>query len=192
VSRERGENLVPQGNGPFRTHPWPLSYLRTGLRYFRLQRALQRAKLRGPARFTFGDEISLGKGADIRSPHFFELGHHVSFGKNFTCEVDVRVGDQVLISSNVSIIGTHHPFDEPSVTIYDAPRNIDSFVEIGSDVFIGFGTIIVGTSRIGDGCVVGAGSVVVKDLPAFTVCAGVPAKPIRPRYRDVPNRQSGL
>jgi acetyltransferase-like isoleucine patch superfamily enzyme len=178
---------MSQENSPFRTHPFPFGYLRAAIRYLRLQRALQRAKLRGPARFTYGDETSLAKNADIRSPHFFELGHHVSFGKNFTCEVDMRIGNHVLISSNVSIIGNHHPFDDSSVTIYNAPRNEGDVVEIGSDVFIGFGAIIVGTSRIGDGCVIGAGSVVVKDLPAFTVCAGVPAKPIRPRYPDLPN-----
>jgi len=84
----------------------------------------------------------------------------------------------------VSIIGRDHGFDDPTVTIYEGLKNKDSFVEIGSDVFIGFGSIIVGTSRIGDGCIVGAGSVVVKDLPAFTLCAGVPAKAIRPRYPD--------
>ena len=187
MSQIRDESVMAQENGPFRTQPWPLNHLRAAIRNVRLQRALQRAKIRGPARFKYGDEISLAKGADIRAPHFFELGHHVSFGKNFTCEVDIRVGNHVLISSNVSIIGRDHPFDDPAVTIYDAARNDDSFVEIGSDVFIGFGTIIVGTSRIGDGCVVGAGSVVVRDLPAFTVCAGVPAKPIRPRYPDAPN-----
>jgi acetyltransferase-like isoleucine patch superfamily enzyme len=138
----------------------------------------------GPARFTFGDAISLARGADVRSPHYFELGNHVSIGKNFTCEVDTRVGSHVLISSNVSIIGNDHPFNDRSITVYDAPRLDDSSVEIGSDVLIGFGTIIVGTVSVGDGCIIGAGSVVVRDLPPYMICAGVPAKPLRPRYQD--------
>lgn len=171
-------NVDSSGTGPFRSYPWPLERARTVLRYLRLKRA----KIRGSARFQYGDEISFAGGADIRSPNFFELGHHVSFGKNFTCEVDLRTGSHILVSSNVSIIGRDHPFDDPSVTIYDAPKNKDSVVELGDDVFIGFGTIIIGSARIGDGCVVGAGSVVVGDLPAYTVCAGVPAKAIRPRY----------
>jgi acetyltransferase-like isoleucine patch superfamily enzyme len=82
----------------------------------------------------------------------------------------------------VSIIGNDHPFTDRSVTVYESSRRDDSSVEIGCDVLIGFGTIIVGTAIIGDGCIVGAGSVVVRDLPAYTICAGVPAKPIRPRY----------
>jgi acetyltransferase-like isoleucine patch superfamily enzyme len=120
----------------------------------------------------------------VRSPHYFELGDHVSIGKNFTCEVDIRVGSHVLISSNVSIIGNDHPYNDRSITVYNAPRLDDSSVEIGSDVLIGFGTIIVGTVSVGDGCIVGAGSVVVRDLPPYTICAGVPAKPLKPRYQD--------
>jgi acetyltransferase-like isoleucine patch superfamily enzyme len=139
---------------------------------------------RGPARFTYGNAISLARGTDVRSPHYFELGHHVSIGKNFTCEVDTRIGSKVLISSNVSIIGNHHPFTDRLLTVYDAPRRDDCSVEIGSDVLIGFGTTIVGSVTIGDGCIVGAGSVVVRNLPPYTVCAGIPAKPLKPRYED--------
>jgi acetyltransferase-like isoleucine patch superfamily enzyme len=170
--------LTSRQNGPFRSYPWPLNRLRDTLRLLRLQRT----KLRMSARFVHGDSISFAGGADIRSPHFVELGHHISIGKNFTCEVDMRVGNYVLISSNVSLIGHDHPFDDPSITVYDATRVDDSVVEIGNDVLIGFGTIVVGSLKIGDGCIVGAGSVVVRDLPPFTICAGVPAKPIKPRY----------
>jgi acetyltransferase-like isoleucine patch superfamily enzyme len=113
-----------------------------------------------------------------------ELGHHISFGKNFTCEVDVHIGDHVLVSSNVSFIGRDHPFEDSAVTVYEATRLDDTVIEIGSDVLIGFGTIVVGPSKIGDGCIVGAGSVVVGDLPPSTVCVGVPAKPVRQRYPD--------
>ncbi|WP_307787687.1 acyltransferase [Mycolicibacterium sp. S2-37] len=139
-------------------------------------------KFKAPERFLYGEPISFARDADIRSPHFVEFGHHVSVGKNFTCEVDLRVGNFVLISSNVSIIGRDHPFDDPTRTVYEAARTDDSIVEIGSDVLIGFGSILVGSAKIGDGCIVGAGSVVVGDLPPYTVCAGVPARPIKPRY----------
>ena len=168
----------PSSAGPFRDYPRPLEHARAALRYVRLRRA----RLRGPRSFTYGEAVSLAKGVDVRSPHYFELGNHVSIGKNFTCEVDTRVGDKVLISSNVSIIGNDHPFRDRSLTVYDAPRSDDSSVEIGSDVLIGFGSIIVGTVRIGDGCIVGAGSVVIHDLPEYTICAGVPAKPLKPRF----------
>jgi acetyltransferase-like isoleucine patch superfamily enzyme len=169
---------VNNGAGPFRTYPWPLNQLRTVLRYLRLQRVKSRSK----AAFVHGDHVSFAAGADVRAPHAVEFGHHVSIGKNFTCEVDLRVGNDVLISSNVSVVGRDHPFDDPSVSVYQATRTDDSLVTIGSDVLVGFGTIVVGTVSIGDGCIIGAGSVVVRDLPPYTVCVGVPAKPVKPRY----------
>lgn len=166
--------------GPFRTYPWPLNTLRNLFRRARLFRV----RSRGPQRFSHGAHISFAKGADIRAPHYVELGHHISFGKNFTCEVDMRVGNYVLVSSNVSFIGRDHPFHDPNTTVYESPRSDNSVVQVGSDVLIGYGTIVVGTVTISDGCIVGAGSVVVHDLPAYTICAGVPAKPIRPRFEQ--------
>lgn len=174
----RGDMTAQQG--PFRSYPWPLNRVRDTLRFVRLQRV----KFWGPSRFTHGDFISFGKGTYLRSPHFVELGHHISFGRNFTCEVDVRIGNHVLVSSNVSFIGRDHPFDDPSISVYAASRVDESIVEIGSDVLIGYGSIIVGSAMVGDGCIVGAGSVVTRDLPAYTICAGAPAKPIRARYPE--------
>ena len=178
------DNTASRAAGPFRPYPWPLEKVRTALR------AARRARITwgSPARFSFGAELSLAKGADVRSPHHFATGDRVSVGKNFTCEVDTRIGSDVLISSNVSIIGNDHPFDDLGTTVYAAPRRDDSTVEIGSDVLIGFGSIVVGTVVIGDGCIVGAGSVVVHDLPPYTICAGVPARPLRPRFRTAEQR----
>lgn len=57
-------------------------------------------------------------------------------------------------------------------------------IEIGNDVWIGFGAYISRGVKIGDGAVVAARSVVVKDVPPYTVVGGVPAKPIRQRFND--------
>lgn len=165
---------------PFRRQHWPLRWMRWAIHKIRIWR------IRGSGRFhfVFGSHVAIAKSADVRPPHHFELGHHVSIGKCFTCEADLRVGNYVLISSNVSVVGNDHPFDEPEKTVFTQPRTDWSPVTIGSDVLIGFGTIIVGPVKIGDGCIVGAGSVVTRDLPPYTICAGVPAKPIRQRYPD--------
>lgn len=170
--------MTSHADGPFRTYPWPLDQVRNVLRYVRLQRI----KSRGTMQFVYGQSISVARNADIRAPHFFEMGDCISIGKNFTCEVDVRIGNNVLISSNVSMIGRDHPFGDPETTVYHATRTDDSVIDVGSNVLIGFGTIVIGTTKIGDGCIIGAGSVVVNDLPPYMVCVGVPAKPIKHRF----------
>lgn len=166
---------------PYRPYPPPLQVARVVLRWSRL--LMVRLRSRGRFKFTHGRGINLAKRVDIRAPHFVELGDHVFFGKNFTCETDLRVGSEVMISSNVSMVGNDHPHDHPSLSVYFAPRRDTSVVEVGSDVLIGFGAVIIGSVKIGDGCIVGAGSVVTRNLPPHTICAGAPARPIRPRER---------
>jgi len=60
----------------------------------------------------------------------------------------------------------------------------DHPVTLGHDVWIGHGAIVLPDVRIGNGAVVAAGAVVTKDVPDFTIVAGVPAQPIRQRFSD--------
>jgi acetyltransferase-like isoleucine patch superfamily enzyme len=89
----------------------------------------------------------------------------------------IRLGDHVTITAGVRFI-TH---DGGVWVMRREFPNIDVFgtIEIGSNVFIGLNAILMPGARIGDDCVIGAGSVVVKDVPSGTVAAGVPARPLR-------------
>ena len=57
-------------------------------------------------------------------------------------------------------------------------------VVVGNDVWIGERVMIMGGATIGDGSVIGAGAIVTKDVPPYTIVAGVPAKPIRKRFSE--------
>lgn len=57
-------------------------------------------------------------------------------------------------------------------------------IVIGNDVWIGYEAVILSGVTIGDGAIIGARAVVTKDVPPYTIAGGVPAKPIRRRFRD--------
>lgn len=88
----------------------------------------------------------------------------------------VSIGDRVTVSSGVRLI-TH---DGSGWLVSDdrGRRYRYAPIRIGSDVFIGAGVTILPGVHIGDRVVVGAGSVVTRDIPDETVAAGVPARPI--------------
>ncbi len=146
--------------------------------------------------------ISIGHSGFIRGeifvfPHAGKviIGDWVYIGVNSSVwsssSVGVKIGDRVLISSNVHIHDTDgHPFD-PAVRFLQTkailtqghPRQISGIeakeIIIHDDVWIGLNSVILKGVTIGEGAVVGAGSVVTKDVPPYTVVAGNPARIIR-------------
>jgi len=96
----------------------------------------------------------------------------------------ITLGDHVTITEGV-LFSTH---DGGVWTLRDEFPDIDIFgrITVGTNVFIGFNSIILPGVAIGDNCVVGAGSVVTRDIPPGSVAAGTPAKVIRSiaEYRE--------
>jgi len=111
------------------------------------------------------------------------LGDRVQFGVGCVIQTDLVVGDSVLIASGVAIIGRRdHATDEVGVTMWSSSRSPCEGVVIGDDVWIGHGCIILDGVAIGRGAIVAAGSVVTRDVPAYGVVAGVPARVARMRF----------
>ena len=104
----------------------------------------------------------------------------------------VKIGAHVFVAHNVTISDTNaHPFSAKERASEYQARMIEGKpyakgstltapVVIGNHVWINFGVSILKGVRIGEGAIVGAGSLVTKDVPAWTFAAGVPAKAIRP------------
>jgi acetyltransferase-like isoleucine patch superfamily enzyme len=89
----------------------------------------------------------------------------------------VRLGDHVSLTNGVRFV-TH----DGGVWIFRADHpeiDVISPINVGSNVYFGYYSMILPGVTIGDNCVIGAGSVVTRDIPSGTVVAGVPAKPIR-------------
>ena len=74
-----------------------------------------------------------------------------------------------------------HRFDRTDITMIEQGSTESEPITVGNDVWIGRRVIIMPGVNIGDGCVIGAGAVVTKDIPAYSVVGGVPAKIIKSR-----------
>lgn len=93
-------------------------------------------------------------------------------------------GDYVRIATHTVIIPANHVYANPAVPITKQGLTKQG-IRIGSDVWIGSGCSILDGVEIGDGCVVGAGSVVNRNVLPFSIVAGVPARLVKMRSRDV-------
>ena len=127
-----------------------------------------------------------GKGGDsvwMQPPFYCDYGANIELGErvffNFNCVVldvcRIRIGDFTLFGPAVQIYTPLHPFDAEQRRREEYGRPID----IGSDVWVGGGAIILGGVNIGSRAVIGAGSVVTRDVPDAVFAAGNPCRVIR-------------
>ena len=128
----------------------------------------------------------IGPGCYIEPPlHANWAGRHVHFGKNVYAnfnltlvdDTDIYVGDGVMFGPNVTVCTGTHPIS-PELRARQVQYNLP--VHIGNFVWIGAGSILLPGVTIGDNSVIGAGSVVTRDIPANVVAAGTPCRVMRP------------
>ncbi|GAA1432557.1 hypothetical protein GCM10009616_22310 [Microlunatus lacustris] len=113
-----------------------------------------------------------------------EAGPYVFIGRRCTLSPGVRIGSYTMLASGVAIVGDDHNWLDPEQPMQFSGRPPQRRTEIGADVWLGHGTIVMRGLRIGDGAIVAAGSVVTKDVPPREIWAGVPARKLRDRFTD--------
>jgi maltose O-acetyltransferase len=125
--------------------------------------------------------------AFLQAPFFCDYGYNLAVGEGFYCNFNcvildvapVRIGERVLLGPAVQIYTALHPLEaKERATGLESGKP----VTIGSDVWIGGGSIMLPGVAIGDRAVIGAGSVVTKDIPAGVVAAGNPCRVLRPLF----------
>jgi acetyltransferase-like isoleucine patch superfamily enzyme len=149
-------------------------------------------------------EIQIARGAEVRFGRFtwigdgskirchegaVEIGEKTVMGQECTISAyrRVRIGEQCVIADRAMFIDFDH-----GVVEVDRPIRVQGIymrdVEVGSNVWIGYGACILRGVRVGDNSIVGTNSVVTKDVPANAVVAGSPARVIR--MRETPQNLS--
>lgn len=126
-----------------------------------------------------------GQGSTIRPPFFCDYGYNIRLGSgvflNFNCVLldvtTIEIGDQTQIGPAVQIYAADHPRDPKA-----RRANLENGrpVRIGANVWIGGGAIILPGITIGDNAIIGAGSVVTRDVPSGVTVMGNPARPAIP------------
>lgn len=126
-----------------------------------------------------------GKQVNIERNAFFShkvsLGDYSGIGVNAKIYGRCKIGDYVMMGEDCTIITRNHRFDRTDIPMMHQAFSEERPVIIGNDVWIGDRVTILPGVQIGDGCIVGAGSVVTHDIPPFVIAAGNPAKVIKYR-----------
>ncbi len=141
-------------------------------------------------RIEFGRFVWLGHGTKLRCHEgVIEIGPKTVLGQECTISAyrRVRIGEQCVIADRAMLIDFDHGVVEVERPIREQGIYTRE-VEVGSNVWIGYGACILRGVRVGDNSIIGAGSVVTRDVPANAVVAGVPAEVIR--MREAPGQLS--
>lgn len=109
------------------------------------------------------------------------LGDYSGIGVNAKIYGTCVIGDRVMMGEDCTIITRNHKHDRLDIPMMEQGFEEEKPVHIGNDVWLGDRVIVLPGVHIGDGCVIGAGAVVTRDIPPYSVAAGVPAKVIKTR-----------
>lgn len=137
----------------------------------------------GYGRLVLGRWVHLGDGCSLRCHEGnLRVGDKVVFGRNIVVNayLDVRIGAACILADLVYLTDFDHVFADVTVPIKDQGI-VKSPVRIGSDVWLGTKVSVLRGTAIGDGSVIAANAVVTRDLPPYSIAAGVPARVIRNR-----------
>ena len=132
---------------------------------------------------SFGAKVGKGvhvyPGVTIWAPWNLELGDEcgVANGAVLYSQAKIVIGYRAVISQGVNLCTGTHDYNNPGFPLVASAINIGNHVWVAAEDFVHPGV------QIADGCVVGARSVVIKDLPEWQVCAGNPCKPLKPRQK---------
>lgn len=127
-----------------------------------------------------GKNVNIEKGAVFSQK--VKLGDYSGIGINAKIYGACNIGNYVMMGTDVTVITRNHRFERTDIPMMEQGFKDEEPVFIGDDVWIGDRVIILPGVHIGNGSVIAAGAVVTKDVPPYSIAAGVPARKIKNRF----------
>ena len=141
-----------------------------------------------------GSDVHIGACSRFWAPNGIKIGNGVYIGKDVLIECNAEIGDYVLIANRVALVGRHdHDFRKVGFPVRFSPwigsnsppsRFKDEKTIVEADVWLGFGAIVLSGVIIQRGAIVAAGAIVTRDVGAYEIVAGNPAKKISMRFKS--------
>ncbi len=103
----------------------------------------------------------------------------INNGSQISCTNRVTIGENVMIAENCFIADNNHGYTDPDRSVREQALTADGEVVVDADSWIGANCCIAGNVRIGKHCVIGANSVVTRNIPDYSVAAGAPARVLK-------------
>lgn len=149
--------------------------------------------LESPLLLTNPGHVEIGRGVHIRAgsriealdtdggPARIVIGDGTSIHLHFHCGAALRVeiGKNVLIAGGVYVTDHDHAFDDPSRPVIANEAVLAAPTILEDECWLGEGAKVLKGVRVGRGSIVAAGAIVTRDVPAYTIVAGIPARPIQ-------------
>lgn len=128
-----------------------------------------------------GENIKV-ESAVLLSPSI-EIGDNTEINEFCRIRANVKLGKDILIAPGVQFLSINHGYENINVPMREQKNN-EGFIIIEDDVWIGTNTIILQNVTVGAHSIIAAGAIVTKDVPAYSIVGGVPAKFIKSRKNE--------
>ena len=129
-----------------------------------------------------GKNVNIERGAQFGWD--LSIGDNSGVGVNALLSPHVTIGNDVMMGPDCMMFTSNHGMDRTDVPMWRQKSSEARPIVIGNDVWIGARVIILPGVRVGDGSVIGAGSIVTKDVPPYSIVGGNPARLLRKRIPE--------
>lgn len=128
-----------------------------------------------------GEHTWLNVNGRIKDFKHIRIGDYCYIGRRnlLSSSRELIIGNYVMTSNDCKFLGSNHIFSNPMVPYIATGTSNDDILKIGANVWVGAGSIVLGAVNIGHGSVIGAGSVVTKNIPPFSIAVGNPCRVIK-------------